>query len=73
MTRKTEVPVTPSGRSDLPLEENESRETAELDVQGSAIHGFGKDDALKRMIRRHPQKAIPLVESMEPRKAPPKE
>lgn len=73
MAIKTEVPVTPSGGSTLPLEENRSAGTAEPGVQGSAIHGFRKDDALKRIIRRHPQKGIPQVEGLEPKEAPPKE
>lgn len=48
-------------------------EAAYYGVQESAVHGFWKDDALKRIIRRHPQKGIPLVESIEPQEAPPRE
>lgn len=51
----------------------ESVETMELDVQESAVHGFRQDDALKRIVRQHPQKGIPQVESIDPQDAPPKE
>ncbi|SFD91977.1 DUF2934 domain-containing protein [Nitrosomonas sp. Nm166] len=52
----------------------ESQEfSPEMEVQQSGMHGPAKDDELKRMIRQHPQKAIPQVESMEPEKAPFKE
>lgn len=39
-------------------------------VQQSSVHGAGKDDELKRIIRQHPQKAIPQIESVEPENAP---
>lgn len=42
-------------------------------VQQSSVHGAGKDDELKRIIRQHPQKAIPQIESVEPENAPFKE
>ncbi|MCL5061548.1 MAG: DUF2934 domain-containing protein [Candidatus Thermoplasmatota archaeon] len=42
----------------------------DLEVQQSSVHGAGKDDELKRIIRQHPQKAIPQIESVEPEKAP---
>jgi hypothetical protein len=32
-----------------------------------------KQEQLKRMIKQHPQREIPLVESIEPAEAPPKE
>lgn len=43
------------------------------DVQQSSVHGAGKDEELKRIVRQHPQKAIPQIESVEPEKAPFKE
>lgn len=43
------------------------------EVQQSSVHGAGKDEELKRIIRQHPQKAIPQIESVEPAKAPFKE
>jgi hypothetical protein len=46
---------------------------AEYEVQQSSVHGAAADDELKRMVRQHPQKAIPRVESVEPKDAPPKE
>ena len=45
----------------------------DLDVQQSSVHGAGKDEELKRIIKQHPQKAIPQIESVEPEKAPFKE
>lgn len=45
----------------------------DMEVQQSGVHGRGKDDKLKRMVKQHPQKAIPQVDSVEPEKAPPKE
>jgi hypothetical protein len=43
---------------------------SDTQVHQSSVHGAGKDDELKRIIRQHPQKAIPQIESMEPEKAP---
>lgn len=42
-------------------------------VQQSSTHGARTDDELKRIVRQHPQKAIPQIESVEPAKAPFKE
>jgi len=42
-------------------------------VQQSSAHGARTDDELKRIVRQHPQKAIPQIESVEPDKAPFKE
>ena len=42
-------------------------------LQQSGVHGAGMDDELKRIVRQHPQKAIPQIESIEPEKAPFKE
>lgn len=42
-------------------------------VQQSSVHGASKDDELKRIVRQHPQNAIPQIESVEPEKAPFKE
>jgi hypothetical protein len=42
-------------------------------MQQSSAHGAGKDDELKRIIRQHPQKGIPQIESVEPADAPFKE
>jgi hypothetical protein len=42
----------------------------DTEVQQSGVHGAGKDEELKRIVRQHPQKAIPQIESVEPDKAP---
>jgi len=48
-------------------------ERPELEVQQGSVHGAARDDGLKRIIRRHPQKAILQLESVEPKEAPFKE
>jgi len=39
-------------------------------IQQSAAHSARTDDELKRIVRQHPQNAIPQIESIEPEKAP---
>lgn len=51
----------------------EPLDVAEFGGQESGVHGFWEEDALKRIIRQHPRKGIPQVESVEPQEAPPKE
>ena len=41
-----------------------------IEVQQSGTHGARTDDELKRIIKQHPQKGIPQIESVEPEKAP---
>ncbi len=48
-------------------------EVPEFEVQQSGMHGFRQDEALKRMVRQHPQRDIPRVEGIEPQEAPLKE
>jgi hypothetical protein len=45
----------------------------DAEVQQSSLHGAGKDDELKRIVRQHPQKGISQIESVEPENAPFKE
>ncbi len=45
----------------------------EYGVQEGGKHGSREDEALKRMVRQHPQRDISRVESMEVREAPPRE
>lgn len=40
------------------------------EMQQSSRHGPASDDKLKRAVKRHPRKAIPQVESIEPADAP---
>ncbi len=51
----------------------ELAETLEPEVQQSNQRSIAKQDQLKRIIKRHPQREIPRVESIEPRDAPLKE
>src|SRR5574340_1397004 len=46
---------------------------SDTEMQQSSIHGARKDDELKRIVKRHPQKGIPQIESVSPKKAPFKE
>lgn len=46
---------------------------SDTEMQQSSVQGAGKDEKLKKIIKRHPQKAIPQIESMEPETAPFKE
>lgn len=45
----------------------------EPETQQSSVHGPAADDELKRMVKQHPSKAIPQVESVDPKDAPPKQ
>lgn len=48
-------------------------DASELEIQQSSARGAWRDDAIKRIVRQHPQEGIPKVESVEAREAPPKE
>ena len=50
--------------------DSESGEALEPGVQQSGAMGPFEDDELKRLVRQHPRKEIPLVEGVEPEKAP---
>ena len=52
-----------AARNELPLPELQ---------QGGGL-SIARDEALKRIIRQHPRRDIPQVESVEPREAPDKE
>ena len=43
---------------------------SDTEMQQSGAHSARTDDDLKRIIKQHPQKAIPQIESVEPEKAP---
>lgn len=51
----------------------ESVEMQDFEVQQSSVHGFRRDEALKRIVRQHPQRGIPQVEGIEPKELPAKE
>jgi hypothetical protein len=48
-------------------------DVSKVGSQESAPHSIAHDEALKRIVRQHPQRDIPRVESVEPAEAPPKE
>lgn len=48
-------------------------EFAEFEMLQSGVHGAREDDDLKHITKQHPQKGIPLVESVEPQEAPQRE
>lgn len=56
------------GRSRRPMPD-----APEQEVQQSSVHGAAADETLKHIVRQHPQKAISLVESVEPKASPRKE
>lgn len=39
--------------------------------QGAGGHGAAKDEGLKRIVRQHPQRDEPKVDSVEPGETPP--
>lgn len=51
----------------------EPAELPELELQQSSAHGAAEDEELKRIIKQHPRKGIPQIESIEPEEAPLKE
>jgi Protein of unknown function (DUF2934) len=51
----------------------ESQGSADFHMQQSSVHGAAMDDELKRIVRQHPQKGIPQIESVDPKEAPSKE
>lgn len=51
----------------------ESTDVAQTAVQGSSPRSVAHDEAMKRIIRQHPQRDIPRVENLEPGEAPSKE
>lgn len=50
-----------------------SERQQEANVQLSGMHGAGQDDEMKRITKQHPRKAIPQMDSVEPKDAPLKE
>jgi hypothetical protein len=54
-------------------ESPEALAALEFEAQQSGAHSPREDDALKRIIKQHPVRDIPQVESVEPREAPLKE
>ncbi|HEX8011097.1 MAG TPA: hypothetical protein VF814_09205 [Casimicrobiaceae bacterium] len=58
---------------DSKSQQPERNETPETGGQESTPRSIAHDEAMKRLIRQHPQRNIPRVESVEPAKAPPKE
>ena len=53
--------------------EAEEAEGIEPGMQQGGTLGPAEDEALKRLIKRHPQKEIPLVEGIAPEEAPTRE
>jgi hypothetical protein len=48
-------------------------ESPDIEIQQSNVRSPAKQEQLKRIIRQHPQREIPLVESIDPAEAPAKE
>lgn len=45
-------------------------EAEAFEIQQSSAHGPREDEAMKRIIKKHPQRDIPLIEGIEPQEAP---
>ncbi|MGA8147586.1 MAG: DUF2934 domain-containing protein [Gallionellaceae bacterium] len=60
-------------RANLMRQPPEADTTEEFGMQHGGTLGPAEDEALKRIIRGHPRRDIPRIESMEPEDAPPKE
>lgn len=58
------------GRNQQPIE---AVAMPEFEVQQSGMHSFREDEALKRVVRQHPQRDISRAEGIEPQEAPPKQ
>jgi hypothetical protein len=54
-------------------QESEPNDLPETGGQEGSERSIAHDEAMKRIIKQHPQRDIPRVESIEPREAPPKE
>jgi hypothetical protein len=52
---------------------DEAPEPPWLELQHGGGLSIARGEALKRIVRQHPQRAIPQVESVEPREAPSRE
>ena len=65
--------VTPTPSEAVPAPAAKLDDMAVRGGQASAPHSIAHDEAMKRIIRQHPQRDIPRVESVEPAEAPPKE
>jgi hypothetical protein len=51
----------------------EPKRTPESGGQEGRPRSIARDEAMKRIIKQHPQRDIPRVESIEPAETPPKE
>jgi len=60
-------------RASLKRQPPEPDTIEEFGMQHGGTLGPAEDEALKRVIRGHPRRDIPRIESMEPEDAPPKE
>lgn len=65
LVAETELAHGATGEEALPI--------AQSELQQSSVHGAREDDDLKRIIKQHPHRAIPQVESIESREAPSKQ
>ena len=64
------VLLTPARAEARQLSSTPLDETTEMGGQEGAPHSIAHDEAMKRIIKQHPQRDIPRVESLEPAKAP---
>lgn len=58
----------------MPLQPSGTPESFEdVDVQASGARSIARQEQLKRIVKQHPQRDIPRVESVDPSEAPARE
>jgi hypothetical protein len=58
----------------MPLQQRGTPEWFDdVDVQGSGARSIAREEQLKRIVKQHPQRDIPKVESVDPNEAPSRE
>ena len=67
------VLVNRSAEASAAAREDESEEVRETGGHEGRPRGVVHDEAMKRIVRQHPQRDIPRVENIDPAKAPSKE
>lgn len=53
--------------------QSEPSDVLETGGHESSRRSIARDEVMKRIIKQHPQRDIPRVESIDPREAPPRE
>ena len=65
--------LNPTSSEAVSTKTSQPEDMPEKGGQEGSSHSIAHDEAMKRIIKQHPQRDIPRVESIEPAEAPPKE